>query len=505
MKYIYAFLAFLFGLLTFIVFTDLLVVPFALEENTEVPIVLWGTIEYYEANAEIFGSSIGPALWLIVFFVLFTFFLSLYHRRKRKKRDILSIDNIEDPVVLYLRSFAADRRTSRNVSVLTDYRSEEEVLVDILSEIAPVYAIGDPKDKKMPLGATRIYVDDEHWKSTVKAMAERAVLVVLRLGRTDSFWWEVDMALRQIPVERLMFVVPESKDFNNVGILYKMLIEHGIDVKNLNFAIEKKRTGSISSFLFFNKEGMPQTAEIRIPRFSKWVLSYEGVLRNALANFRARYGLSIKKQRRIKKYSILQAIILVWLIILCTMTWLIRYYELKYQMPYEIVEKCTRDNVFVDKYSNEINGNNLAYCMVESAKGSFALDEEKYLTKYLIEARAKKAMTRGEYNQLFENPQNMLLMIKKYCIDSYDMYVELVEEAVLKSVHYPEETMSLIGLYKESINDIPSELIDELGKLYDEDDLYMTNMHIIDFVVEHLDDDGIADVIKIFVSQEINI
>lgn len=96
-------------------------------------------------------------------------------------------------------------------SRLHKWLSEEEVLVSVLSDIAPVYAIGDPKDKKMPLGTSRIYIDDEHWKSTVIDMMNRAVVVVLRLGKTDSFWWKVETAVKNISLDKVMFVVPESK------------------------------------------------------------------------------------------------------------------------------------------------------------------------------------------------------------------------------------------------------------------------------------------------------
>jgi len=125
------------------------------------------------------------------------------------------------------------------------------MLIDSFSDIAPVYAIGNPADKKMPYGATRIYVDDAIWKNTVEKLSQNAEIVILRLGQTNNFWWEVNMALKKVPIEKIVFVIPWSKNFNNVLILYKILLEHNIDISALNVSVDKTRYGSISSVLFF--------------------------------------------------------------------------------------------------------------------------------------------------------------------------------------------------------------------------------------------------------------
>lgn len=277
MKYISAFFAVIFGLIAFVYTIGYFEMIFGLISPTEIPVALEGTLEYFNIKTQLIGQDIGSILLIIVCIILSSFFYYLYRRLNKKKKDTFDKDSISAPFVLYLRSFVDDKTTKKRISIFNDVRTEEEVLVSVLSDIAPVYAIGDPKDKKMPLGASRIYVDDEHWKSTVIDMMNRAVVVVLRLGKTDSFWWEVETAVKNISLDKVMFVVPESKTFSNVATLYKILLNHNIDIKNIDINIEKKNQGSISSFLYFDNNGQAVTHEVKTPQFTRLILSYENI------------------------------------------------------------------------------------------------------------------------------------------------------------------------------------------------------------------------------------
>ena len=166
MKYISSFFAVIFGLIAFVYTIGYFEMIFGLISPTEIPVALEGTLEYFNIKTQLIGQDIGSILLIIVCIILSSFFSYLYRRLNKKKKDTFDKDSISAPFVLYLRSFVDDKTTKKRISIFNDVRTEEEVLVSVLSDIAPVYAIGDPKDKKMPLGASRIYVDDEHWKST---------------------------------------------------------------------------------------------------------------------------------------------------------------------------------------------------------------------------------------------------------------------------------------------------------------------------------------------------
>lgn len=374
----------------------------------------------------------------------------------------------------------------------------------MLSDIAPVYAIGDPKDKKMPLGASRIYVDDEHWKSTVIDMMNRAVVVVLRLGKTDSFWWEVETAVTNIPLDKVMFVVPESKTFSNVATLYKILLNHDIDIQNLNVNIEKKNQGSISSFLYFDKSGQVITNEVKTLRFTQIVLSYENILRNALSGFREKFGLKTNHKRTIKWARLLEILLITSIVFIGSSKLFSDLVSLKYQMPYEFVEKCVENADFVNKYSDEVNGTNLTWGIVEARKGLFGLEDEKYKLLFLIEARTIQSMSYDEFNQLQVAPKNMLLMIKKYVPDSYNSYVEILSEAAFIGIQYPDEIEELVRQYKSNIDSMPQWVIDFANSEDVSEDEYEYVLKYNSVITDHIDDADIVDILKTLSSQVIS-
>lgn len=503
MKYIAAFFSILFGLLTML-FLGMTVKVFLGIETYDVPIVIEDTIEYFDAKWQMIGWYSWIVIFPILFYLLFAFSFSQYHKLKKKIKDTLNVSEIQGPFVLYLRSFIDDKNARKSVSLFTDIKTEEEALVEVMSEIAPVYAIGDPKDKKMPLGASRIYVDDEHWKSTVYSLAKRAVTVVLRLGKTDSFWWEVEMALKEVSIDKLLFVIPESKTFDSVATLYKILLDHDIDIKAANISIEKKSRGSISSFLFFNKEGLPESKEIIIPRFTRILLSYDNILRNALSSFRSSFGLKVTKKLTIRYIRIIEIIVLIYLPVVSGMHLFGNLMNLKYQMPYEFVEKCIESPDFVKKYSNEINGTNLTWGVVEATKGMFGLEDDEYKLLFLIEARALHAMSHDEFNQIGRAPKNNLLMIKKYLADSYDNYVDILSEAAIIGVQYPEEIDDLLMMYKSNLETMPQWVVDLANSEDMPQDEYEYMKEYNRLMIEHIDDDDFVDILKTLASQAIN-
>lgn len=330
MKYIVLLLSIFFGVLAAIYYFGYYTVIF---DPVDIPTVAFETDAYEKAKLELIGSHLGVFL-AILFYVLALYFYSIYHRCKKRKKGTYLYEEIKEPFVLYLRSFIDDKTTRKRISALHDARSEEEIVVEVLSDIAPVYAIGDPRDNAMPLGASRVYVEDANWKTVVADMAERAAVVVLRLGKTDSFWWEVDMVLKKVPVEKILFVIPKSNTFNNLAALYKILLSHGIDISTLNISVGQNQNGSIASFLFFDKHEKPATSAIKIHRFTRLLLLYENVVRNSLALFREKFGLETAPLKTINKARVLQISIIICVILLFVLGLSSDLLNLKYQSLY---------------------------------------------------------------------------------------------------------------------------------------------------------------------------
>lgn len=499
MKYIALILSIVAGIMTLLCACSVIFLFWGINEGMEIPIAIEGTMDYFDAESTLWGQNIGGPLFSLLFFILFSVCYSWYRRALKKKRSSKK-ENIKPPFCLYLRSFVDDAKTGKNIGVQT----EEEALVEVLTDIAPVYAIGDPRDKKMPLGASRIYVDDDQWKSVVLDMAQKASVVVLRLGKTDSFWWEVEMAMKNVSLEKLLFIVPESKTFNNIATLYKILLEYNIDIKELNINISQKHRGSISSFVFFDKNGNARTEDVKIPRFSRFVLSYENILRNALYDFREKFGLKVNRKHTLRYAQLIQLVIILSLFVFCFSKAFTDYVDLKYQMPYELVEECIKDQAFVEKYSDEINGKNLCYSLIEARKGTFMLDDDMYVYLSLIENIVIQKMDIDEFNNLGENPKNMLLMVKKYCSEYYADYITLLSQAAYYSLNFPDDTIEIIHSYQNNIEYLPSWVYDFYAKSES-----MNNYEIMcvyqQLFDEHINDDGFADILKTISSSNISI
>lgn len=275
-------------------------------------------LEYYEGQGYAFGKNIMVPILIIVFAVITMWLQSFNHRLGRKKKSTLKTEDIQGPFILYLRSFVDDANTQKSTNTLSDITSEEEALVEVLSDIAPVYAIGDPKDEKSPLGASRLYVSDDEWKNTVEYLAQRAQVVVLRLGSTDSFWWEVRMALNKIDKQKILFVIPESDTLDSILVLSNYLHEQNVDMTKVQTSVAKKQFGSISSFIYFDEKGDACSSNFVAYKFTSLVLSYANMLRSSLADFRRRFGL-VTEAPKVRKLRCLQVLIIAYFFIIGAM------------------------------------------------------------------------------------------------------------------------------------------------------------------------------------------
>jgi len=122
------------------------------------------------------------------------------------------------PPVLYLRSFAADRRmrTTHEGAGLLDailsISTAEEELTHALQTVGPVVALGVPGEKLPPLGAARAYTSDEHWQTHVSGWVEASRVIVMLVGTTESFWWEVDHVVSSGALAKTCMLFPADQD-----------------------------------------------------------------------------------------------------------------------------------------------------------------------------------------------------------------------------------------------------------------------------------------------------
>lgn len=126
-------------------------------------------------------------------------------RRLRYMRAV-SLKTRKKPVLL-LRSFGDDDLLDPRPLDFFQPRFEE-TLTRTLQKLGPVVCIGRPNDSLGFGGAARLYVSDEHWQEAVRHFMERAVAVVIVVGRTEGLRWEITTAMTAVDPARLLFFFP---------------------------------------------------------------------------------------------------------------------------------------------------------------------------------------------------------------------------------------------------------------------------------------------------------
>lgn len=78
---------------------------------------------------------------------------------------------------------------------------------DVGRELGPLTALGDPSDYLAPLGAARLYADDEEWRRHAAALIDRArCLLTVPCAPTGALAWELDHVRRSGAVTRLFVI-----------------------------------------------------------------------------------------------------------------------------------------------------------------------------------------------------------------------------------------------------------------------------------------------------------
>lgn len=121
--------------------------------------------------------------------------------------------------VVWLRAFRDDRTflsSIHQVSFEND-RSLEEILARELWHYGPVVAVGAPGEKLPRIGAARGYFDDTDWQQAIKHWMSLARLIVVVVGSTDWLRWEVETAMQDGHLSKVLFVFPPDIPSNRAA------------------------------------------------------------------------------------------------------------------------------------------------------------------------------------------------------------------------------------------------------------------------------------------------
>jgi hypothetical protein len=114
-----------------------------------------------------------------------------------------------DPVLI-LRSFSDDGMVTLGSPFGFIQPRYEASLAAAAKRIAPPIILGSPSEPRVPLGAIRLYVAHEDWKSAVTHLMRRAALVFVVIGEGESLWWEIETAFATVQTGRLAFFFPTA-------------------------------------------------------------------------------------------------------------------------------------------------------------------------------------------------------------------------------------------------------------------------------------------------------
>jgi ABC-type nitrate/sulfonate/bicarbonate transport system permease component len=164
--------------------------------------------------------------------------------------------------ILYLRSFSSDQNIWETFRWMMrrSFRTYEQSLARAVLPLGPLVAIGKPGDVLPPAGAARLYVDHDHWQEVVQQLVKMSQFVILRIGQTAGFRWELEHLASTCEPEKLLVFLP-AQDSSGV---YEAFRQHAQGI--LPVELPPQTRGA--SFLAFDASWRPLLVGIREGRFS---------------------------------------------------------------------------------------------------------------------------------------------------------------------------------------------------------------------------------------------
>lgn len=207
-------------------------------------------------------------LLTIVFLVLTVLALKLtpWFSNKYRARQRLVVMRIEEliredtrPPVLYLRAFKDDTTIARAIG----FKSIEQEMKLVLFDIGPFIAFAEPNNEPADPGAARIYASQEHWQEEALEKMSKAQLVIMRIGDSPSFWWEVREAIDRVMPERLVFLIPAEKAEMKYE-RFRQEVNERTSYSLPEYKVKWSPFGPQGGILYFEPDGTPHLREFKI-------------------------------------------------------------------------------------------------------------------------------------------------------------------------------------------------------------------------------------------------
>ena len=125
----------------------------------------------------------------------------------------------EEEFYLYLRGFSDDLPFNSS-DKLPKGKFNETLLAEAVEYGLgiPMCALGMTKEIDCPLGAKRLYVNDDDWQEQVLQLMQRAKQIFILVNNRASCLWEIEQA--QTMKDKIVFIVDDRDSYNQVRRLY---------------------------------------------------------------------------------------------------------------------------------------------------------------------------------------------------------------------------------------------------------------------------------------------
>jgi len=132
-----------------------------------------------------------------------------------------------------LTGFAKDNMFSPNYFINKSGLTFEEKIVETFNMLAPVIAIGRPKEGMQPLGASRTYVPDSQWQDKVIELASKSSYILFIVDDSPSLRWEFQEMVKLKSLDRLFLIMPPLKKGEEISNSVKSFLSDMNIIQNV--------------------------------------------------------------------------------------------------------------------------------------------------------------------------------------------------------------------------------------------------------------------------------
>ena len=152
------------------------------------------------------------------------------------------------------------------VPMLQTISTEQEHLRRALTRIGPVIGGSDPNipKGKQPIVSAPIKMSRDDWQDRITTHIQKSALVVLRIAITPGILWEFQEAIKKVPAQRLVFLVPSQAEYESFVALYKGVFPFALPPFSSS---RRPPKGSVTAIIYFRSNWQPCFVPLEIPRW----------------------------------------------------------------------------------------------------------------------------------------------------------------------------------------------------------------------------------------------